>query len=156
MSFNYDATNVKPTSFKIVPPGDYILRVVDTEEKTSKETGYPQVVVTFKVHGGEHEGIVIPFHYVTFQPEGERGAGMAVHFLKCIDQPWEGKFVVNHMAWRGKKIKAKVIEDEYQGKVKNKVASVDIHDETKLPPPNGSGKETLKSKNKPVEEEVPF
>ena len=130
MSFNYNAKGVKPWSggSYLIPAGRYRLKIIDTEEgKTKKED--PMVRVDFKVMGGEHDGKTLKFHNVTFFGRDEDGAskpgaGIAIHFLKTIGQPWEGDFQVDHMKWRGKELDANVIEDVYNGKVSNKVKEV--------------------------------
>lgn len=124
--FGYNADGIKPSGGirSPVPDGDYLLRIVDTEEKKSKG-GNDQVVVTFQVHKGEYEGRTIPFHYVTFLDPTNEGAGIALHFLKCIGQPFEGDFTVNHLKWRGKILNAQVGSEEYNGYINNRVKNVD-------------------------------
>lgn len=128
--FRYNGTGIKPTSggFSIVPAGTYKLKIANTFEGKSKN-GDPMVTVDFVVVGGEHDGAAIRFHNVTFfgrTPEGKpkAGAGMAVHFLKTIGEPWEGEYEVNSLRWRGRGLEADVIEDIYNGKTTNKVKEV--------------------------------
>ena len=153
MSFNYNGRGVKPWSGGsfLIPAGRYRLKIVDTTEGKSKK-GDPMVTVDFKVVGGEQEGKGLRFHNVTFfGRDGDGlalpGSGIAVHFLKTIGQPWEGdSYEVNHIKWRGKEVIAEVIEDEYNGKVNNKIKEV-------FP----VGKETASEKTEAEKlEEVPF
>lgn len=128
--FKYNGEGVNPSGGRAIPPGDYILKIVDTEEGKSKVKddgtgGDYQVVVNFQVAEGDYKGRNIKFHRVTFLPRTHKAAGMAVHFLKVIGQPCEGEYEVNHIKWRGALLKAKVIEDEFNGYVNNKVAWVD-------------------------------
>ena len=69
---------------------------------------------------------------------------MALHFLHVIGQPYEGQFTVNHTAWRGALIKAKVTSEEYNGYINNKVQGIDF-----------ASPETAK-KEESVSDEVPF
>lgn len=124
MSFQHAWTKGDPSPNRPIPAGEYVLRIVDTTESVSKNSGRPQVIVHFRVHDGQYKGRSIKYHRVTFIPEDCDGAGMAVHFLKCIGEPWENKYEVNHMHWRGKLLKAKVIEEEYNGYVNNKIVFV--------------------------------
>lgn len=130
MSFTYNAEGVKPWSggSLLVPTGKYRLRIVDTEEGRTLKGDY-KVTVKVRVVGGDHDGKTIPFHTVTFKGRDEEGkplpgAGRAIHFLKTIGEPWEGEFTVNHLTWRGKEFIGDVIEDEYNGKVNNKIKEV--------------------------------
>lgn len=128
MSFSYNGTGVRPSG-SCVPAGDYLLKVVDTEEGKSKKKddgsgGDYQVTVHFKIADGPYKGRSIKFHRVTFLPKEHKAAGIAVHFLKTLGQPWEGVFTVDHAAWRGQLVQAKVTEEEYNGYINNKVAWV--------------------------------
>jgi hypothetical protein len=50
---------------------------------------------------------------------------MAIHFLKCIGEPWEGKIKVNPNNWFGKTLKAKVGADvDTVGRPKNVIVSI--------------------------------
>lgn len=64
------------------------------------------------------------FHTVTFLPKDKPGAGMAIHFLKTIGEPWEGKFEVESGHWIGKRFMGYVINEEYNGKTKNKITEI--------------------------------
>ena len=124
--FNFNAAGIEPSGgiYSAIPKGEYVLQIVDTIEKQSKN-GNPQVVVTYKVHEGQYKGRRISFQHVTFLPKDSTGAGMAIHFLKSISEPWEGNFEVDHMRWRGKLVKALVIEEEYNSNINNKVKGIE-------------------------------
>lgn len=131
MSFSYNSKGVKPSGgiFSPIPDGEYILKIVDTAEGRTKNDDY-KVTVDYKVETGPYKGRNIKFHTVTFfaitdKDNPPAGAGMAIHFLKCIGQPFEGNFQVDHMAWHGQMIKAQVISEEYQGKVNNKIKGIE-------------------------------
>lgn len=126
-----DSRGVKPSQFSDpVPNGDYVLQIVKTEESTSRK-GSPMVKVTCAVDAPpEFTGAVI-YHYVTFVEKGQPGAGIALHFLKCIGEPFEESetLEVDPKNWEMKKFKAKVIQEPYKtpdGKegVSNKIRSI--------------------------------
>ena len=144
MAFKYSGRGISPLSGNfLIPAGIYRLKIIDTKEGLSKK-GDPQVVVGFAVVGGPFANREIRFHNVTFfgrDQAGEPlpGAGIAVHFLKTIGQPWENDYIVNHLNWWGKELTAEVIEDEYNGKVNNKIKTI----------------QPIETKQE-VEEQVPF
>lgn len=135
MPFNFNATGINPSGGfrRPLPDGEYVLRIVDTLEGTSKN-GNPQITVHFKVDAGDWKEKWLKFHRVTFFGADNPGAGMAIHFLKCIGEPWKDNFVVDHKRWRGKKIKAQVTSEEYNGYINNKVVAVEpISEEETVP-----------------------
>ena len=129
--FSYDSRGVKPSTFNDpVPNGEYVLQITKAEEAQSRN-GSPMVKLTCTVDSpDEYAGAVI-FHYVTFLEKGSSGAGIALHFLKCIGEPYEeGDLEVNPKRWESKKFKAKVVQEPYStpdGKkgVSNKIRGVD-------------------------------
>lgn len=127
--FDYDATNVKPDSGReALPRGIYSLEITQAVPGYTKESNRPKVTVDFRVIDNvQYAGRKVRFHTVTFIPEGEKGAGMALHFLKTIGEPYEGKLKVNTDSWVGKKIKATV---EIDDKGYNKVGTVMPYDYT--------------------------
>lgn len=131
--FGYNSTGVKPSQFTDpVPNGDYILQIIKAEETQSKK-GAPMVKLTVVVDSPSEYAGATMFHYVTFFEKGEPGAGIALHFLKCIGQPHEesDSLEVEPKDWEMKKFKAKVIQEPYStpdGKkgVSNKIKGVDL------------------------------
>lgn len=105
MSFDYDGTGVTPQQtgeFKLLPDGWYLLKVDEIEKVgQSKEKKHPLVTVNLKVADGQYKGNGIRYHNITFLPKDEPGAGMAIHWLKSIGQPWENKFKVSPKSWVG-------------------------------------------------------
>lgn len=123
--FNYDATDVKPSgNFDPAPDGVYRLAIVKTEEKVSRN-GNDMVNVEFEIDDiGEHFGKKV-WHNVTFIPKGQKGAGMAVHFLKTIGEPFEGALQIDAINWIGKRCFAKLVtEMDSMGKSRNKIISI--------------------------------
>lgn len=139
MGFNYDATGIDASGgFPIIEKeGWYPFRIADATPGESKSGNYQVTVDAVCLDPRWFEYRVR--HWVTFLPkltaEGtpNRGAGMAIHFLKCIGEPWEGKLDVNPTSWEGKTFMGKVILSEYQGKRNNKFAEISpIRDESEV------------------------
>lgn len=126
MTFPYNGDGIKPSGGfrEPIPEGEYVLKVISAKEGKSK-SGYPQVKVDFEVAHGDYVGKQVRFYYVTFMPKGNEGAGMAIHFLKCLGEPWEGPFEVNADNWLGKLVRANVVHEEYNGYTNNKIAAID-------------------------------
>jgi hypothetical protein len=121
--FNYDSTGVNVTGgYTPAPEGVYWLKIVAATEKMSK-SGNNMVSCKCEIdEPGEWLGNIV-FHNVTFLPKERKGAGMAIQFLKHIGEPWEGEFIVDADAWRGKRFHAKLkIEKDLQGRNRNAVA----------------------------------
>jgi len=119
MPYEYDATGIQPSEpkdFSPVPAGDYHLVIKDSEAKWTTKND-PMERVKCLIDEGFHKGRIV-WHNVTFLPKDNRGAGMAIHFLKTIGEPYEGKFLVNTADWIGKRFLAR-IEVKIQEKGKN-------------------------------------
>lgn len=138
MSFPYDATGIKvdeKQTFekKLLPKGTYEFEIVEFMSKAgdtypkegTTKNGDPKVDILAEVTTeGEFKGERV-FHSVTFLKKDAPGAGMAIHFLKSIDQPWEGKFEVTPSNWVGQEFRGYVIQDEYQGRKSNKIKGIE-------------------------------
>ena len=95
MPFQHNSTGVKPSSkWEPIPPGKYLVRIYEAEPGITKK-GHnkvavhvkiiePAIVGTQKVAGRE-----VKYHTITFLPPDAKGAGMALHFLKCIGEPYQ-------------------------------------------------------------------
>ena len=138
---DYDATNVPPSTGgtgKILPKGWYDFEIISYTtndgsktyplEGLTKENKYPKVDLLLQVINNEEYEDCKIFHTVTFLPEGKDGAGMATHFLKSINQPYEGKIKADSQAWVGEKLKGYAVTDEYKGKIKNKLGEIKAYD----------------------------
>jgi hypothetical protein len=137
MSFDFDGTGIvvedKKFEKKLLPKGNYDFEIVEFVSKAGNsyplegktKNGDPKVDILAQViNSAEFDGERI-FHSVTFMPKDKPGAGMAIHFLKTIGQPYEGKFNVNPEAWVGERFRGYVISDEYQGKKSNKIKGIE-------------------------------
>lgn len=134
--FKHDFTGVEESGGgfenKLLPKGWYNVTIMQFNAKdgteypleTTSKKGYPQVNFLCEVgDDGEFKGERL-FHTVTFLPKDKAGAGMAKHFLKVIGQPHENEAEINAFDWCGAQFQAYVIEDEYNGKKKNKISDV--------------------------------
>lgn len=137
MSFDFDGTGIvvedKQYVKKLMPKGNYDYEIVEFTSKAGEsypkegktKNGDPKVdFLAEVVTPGEFEGERV-FHSVTFLPKDKPGAGMSIHFLKTINQPWEGKFQVDPIAWVGERFRGYTVEDEYQGKKSNKIKGIE-------------------------------
>lgn len=132
--FKYDSTgvNMDRPGFTPAPEGNYTLMIKEVEEKTTKK-GNNMVSCICEIDTGEHIGKKI-WHNVTFLDKGAKGAGMAIHFLKTINEPWEGEFDVNPNDWIGKTFNAHlIIEKDLKGRDRNVVGWVIGLDDDEVP-----------------------
>lgn len=108
MPGKYDGTGVEMSGqIEPFPPGEYHLRIMETELGETKK-GDTKVTVNFKVVDGPYADRRVNFHTVTFLPKSSKGAGMVLHFLKCIGEPYEGEFEWDERLWVGRVLKAVV------------------------------------------------
>lgn len=124
MPFQYSNKGIKMNDFDVIPRGQYVLIITEAEERTSKN-GDPMVAVTLEVDDDAQQLGKKIWHYVTFISQERKGAGMAIHFLKCIDEPWEGDIIVTPEKWIGKRIYAWVgIEADSLGNDRNRIMKI--------------------------------
>lgn len=133
----FDATGIEPSAGgqgKVLPKGWYNFEIVTytTNDGTktypmegfTKEAKYPKVDLLLQVIDNAQYQDCRVFHTVTFMPKEKDGSGMAIHFLKTIGQPFEGKLDIQSQDWIGGKLTGYAITDEYKGKVKNKLGEI--------------------------------
>lgn len=128
----YDATGIDTTqrSFELMPDGKYTLKITKTEETESKNRNLMAKLECEVVNNEEFNGRRV-YHNVTFLAPSEKGAGMAIHFLKTISQPWEGKIDIDIPAWQGAQFIAKLGKASYKNKddilvYKNEIKAVEV------------------------------
>lgn len=119
------------TGFAPVPEGIYqlvIREVADTKngEPWKTKNGDDYVRVTCEIDDqGNYFGRKI-WYGLTFMDDISRpGAGMSVHFLKAIGEPWDGPVDIDTDRWIGRvfKAKLKIVKDQ-NGEPKNEVGYV--------------------------------
>lgn len=112
MAFSHDAAAPTTGGGMVLPDGTYELKIVKVEERRTKNKD-PMVNVTCEVvNDNTYNGKKV-YHNVTFMPKDKKGAGMSTHFLKCINQPWEGAVSVEPNDWIGEVFKAKLGSRKY-------------------------------------------
>lgn len=132
----FDATGIEPTTQgqgKLFPKQWFMFEVIEHTsnkgqtyplEGLTKENKYPKVDLLVEcVDDGEYLGQRM-FHTVTFMPKDKDGAGMAIHWLKTINQPFEGKINIDTKAWVGERFMGYPIVDEYKDKKRNKFGEI--------------------------------
>lgn len=139
--FEFDATGIDASSQgqnKLLPKKWFAFQIIAFTSKAgdeypkegfTKEAKYPKVDFLAEVIDDEEYNGERIFHTVTFMPKEKDGSGMAIHFLKTIGQPYEGKLKPDAQAWVGSKFMGYAITDEYKGKTKNKIGEIKVYDE---------------------------
>ena len=133
----FDATGIEPSASgqsKVLPKGWYNFEIITYTtndgsktypmEGLTKENKYPKVDLLLSVIDDPKYNDQRVFHTVTFLPKDKEGAGMAIHFLKTINQPFEGKLSFNSEDWVGQKLQGYALTNEYKGKVNNKLGEI--------------------------------
>lgn len=146
--FDFDASGIDPDSKgtnKVLPKRwmnfevvEFVSKAGDTYPKDGRtQNGDPMVNILCEVvDDPEFDGERV-FHTVTFLPAKKKdgtatpGAGMSVHFLKTIGQPWEGKIKPDSSQWVGARFMGYVIQDEWKGKIKNKLSEIKLYEPKK-------------------------
>jgi len=139
----YDGRGVDASgSFPIIDkPGWYPFRIIVATPGESKNGNY-QVTVDAACLDPKFKDYTVR-HWVTFLPKDQKGAGMALHFLKCIGEPYEDIIDVEPMNWERKTFMGKVEISEYQGKRNNKfseISPIKDDDAGPFPPDPNEGK----------------
>lgn len=142
--FDYDATGVEPSKQgqnKLLPKRwfNFIINPFVTKdgskeypmEGLTKEKKYPKIDFLAEVIDDDEFNGERVFHSITFMPKEKDGAGMAIHFLKTVGQPYEGKLKPDAGALIGAKFTAYVLPDEYNGKKKNKLGEIKLYEPKK-------------------------
>lgn len=114
MPFSYNAGNMTPSGFVEIPDGEYILKIVSAQPGTT-QNGDDKVTVDYEIAAGSFKGEQISYHNITFfKDTNSKGAGIALNFLKCIGEPYEGQFEVDEKNWLGRRVKAMVTQEVQQ------------------------------------------
>lgn len=96
-----DFTNVKiQGGGSLVPEGQYNVKIIGTYDKQAT-TGSPMVEIEYQILDGEYLGFILKDRLVFH----ENSYGFFKHFLKVIEEPYEGKIFINTNNWRNKKLR---------------------------------------------------
>src|SRR3990167_11350306 len=110
MPFKYSASGIP--EFTSLPDGMYLLKITSAVVCTTQNAD-DKVTVDYVVADGQYAGRKVRFHTVTFFVDKERpGAGISVHYLRCIGEPYEGDFEVREDRWIGRMVKAKLVSEK--------------------------------------------
>ncbi len=125
MPFKHNSTGIDPTStIMLMPDGWYTMKINEAEEMTSSKGNDMILVKCSPVNDPEYSEASI-WHYVAFLPKGQKGDGISVWFRKCIGVPFGGEDTVDADDWVGRKFKAYVAQETYEGKTRNKISKVE-------------------------------
>lgn len=138
LEFSWNAGGQEPMDFSPMKPGKYKVCIVEVKPGTSRN-GDMMIETHCIVDQEEGKGRHI-WNRVTFISEGKPGAGIAVHFLKSIGEPFDvhNDFKVKPKDWIGKRFIATVINDRYtnpmtmEEKITNKISGVEPLPATEL------------------------
>ena len=131
MEFSWNAGGQEPMDFSPMKPGKYKVCIVEVKQQVSRN-GDMMIETHCIVDQEEGKGRHL-WNRVTFISEGKPGAGIAVHFLKTIGQPFDihADFKVKPKDWLGKRFLATIINDRYtnptplEEKITNKITGVE-------------------------------
>lgn len=131
LEFSWNAGGQEPMDFSPMKPGKYKVCIVEVKPGHSQK-GDVMMEVHCVVDQEEGKGRHL-WNRVTFISEGKPGAGIAVHFLKTIGEPFDihNDFKVNAKNWLGRRFIATVINDRYthpttmEVKITNKITGVE-------------------------------
>lgn len=113
MAFKHNSTGVDPNGgFPRLPEGWYDFKIVDATEKVSSN-GNNMIECSCKVINNPEYPDHEVSHIVVFLPKERKGAGISVHFRKCLNEPFGGDDEVNADNWKGKRFRGFVVEDSY-------------------------------------------
>jgi len=127
MTFLHNSTGIEPESKpvrELIPDNTWVvLEIKDYEEKETKKGDNMLVLECDCVSPPDYDGSKV-WHGVVFMPkerEGKKvkGAGMSVHFRKCLGLPYGGNDAVNGEHYLDKKFKALIGIQDYQDKEGN-------------------------------------
>lgn len=129
--FDYNASGVSMDG-PLLPDGWFTFRIMDATEGMTRDGKNHLVKVRADVIQDEEFAGWPVYHYVTFLPKDNPGAGISLHFLKAIAEPFEGSFKVNAEDWVGKMFSGQVFTDTYKDRKSNKIKQVKALDKAGL------------------------
>ena len=115
MNWNYESDDYKENTFKVLPEGDYRVRIEDVEEQTFK-SGNEGLKITMSVSGSN----TTLWHYIVFMTHNKEFTNQKIGELLdsfAIDKSDFG----NLQVWRGKVGAAKIVHEEYNGYTNPKI-----------------------------------
>jgi Protein of unknown function (DUF669) len=149
VDYSGDSTGIDPDkpAFELIPEGDYTFQIKKAKATKSKNGHFMVECECEVINNIDLMGKTLK-HYVTFLPKENPGAGIPIHFLKVIGQPWEGKYDVTVSNWEGETFLGTVQHEPFTTKKGKNVISAKISSIDYVEP-------TLTTKNK-EESSIPF
>jgi hypothetical protein len=113
MEFDWNSGGQEPMDFSPIKPGKYPLCIVGVALKTTTK-GDKMIETHLVIDEGELKGRQL-WNRVTFISDGKPGAGIAIHFLKTIGQPFETdkNFKVQPQNWVGRRFIGTIANESY-------------------------------------------
>lgn len=115
MNWNYESEDYKENTFKVLPEGDYRVRIEDVEDQTFK-SGNEGLKITMSVSGSN----TTLWYYLVFLTHNKEFTNQKIGELLdsfAIDKSDFG----NLQVWRGKVGAAKIVHEEYNGYTNPKI-----------------------------------
>ncbi len=137
------------------PVGFFTFEITDYKEKDKEgswletKNGDPKIMAICEIVDSKvDDGKSALLHVVFYRPDskGVKGIGMTRHFLKCIDEIWEGELDADPDNWIGKRFKAEVVHKDGYANI------VDIQEAEQIKPK--SEVDTEKPKGNKGEKEI--
>lgn len=134
MSHTIDSRGIKPQGVGnyILAKGKYLLEITKAEEGWTGKSKFKVTVDSVVRKPEQFDGHTLRFHTVTFMLAGEPGAGIAIHFLKTIGEPWgeQEKLEIEPTRWIGKRFWAEIDSEDYTAndgtvKLKNVIGKIE-------------------------------
>lgn len=117
--FLVDLTDEDLQGYDPIPAGIYTAKVdASKSEVKSSQAGNDVVTVAYVITSGEYAGRKILDQF-TLTPKALWRLGAFLKVLGIAEKG--GHYAVNTQTWHNKEIKIKVVQEEYNGTVRNKV-----------------------------------
>jgi len=104
----------------ILPDGKYLFQLIEKEDQESKN-GDPMILIVLQCLEEKYNDVKVWDRIVIPTPDspGWGIAGRTMHFLHCINEPFQGNFVWDSDNWVNKKVMANVGSGLYNDNRKN-------------------------------------
>lgn len=148
LKLNFDGVE---SGGKSIPDGKYLAEVASAEEKEGESSGQPYLEWKFKIAEGKHKGGIV-FDNTSLQPQALfRLRGL----LECIgfDFPEDEEFEFDPTDVVGEQLTIEVVNEEYDGRDRPKVASYGAPGEEEEEDDDEDDKKSKKKKKKDEEDD---
>lgn len=120
-----DLGNIEESKFEAIPKGIYNAEVDQVDYQLSKNSGAPMFQFVFTIEGGEYAGRKL-FFYTSFSPKALSGTKTALLRIDPLifNGPFKPQEIAETGALLGKKVRIKVVPDEYNGEVRARIQTI--------------------------------